>query len=321
MTNYPTIYPTITDLGGEITQVRRFINLNDKGWSAFNPSIMLSNEGEYWLAVRSSNYALLTSGSMVLTAENKIRNKLYLVRLDPDTWQFDESTLKEVDIKGLRAGIVRNIEDPRLFWDGQNYCISATFLEIDCPSPRMCKVTLKSLESAEAIKLEIYPSFTGKMEKNWMPIHRVGSQKDAEVDFIYKSDFVFSSGKITPVPAPKVARYFRGGTQVIPVGDGTSIALTHELYYRKLPILNQTNFAPYQSFRHYTHNFVLFNSNFEIVKVSKSFVFAKEGIEFASGIAEHNKNYVISFARSDLASFVVTIDKKIALSLLEDAYV
>lgn len=314
-------YPTITDLGGEITQVRRFIDPNNKGWSAFNPSIMRSNEGEYWLAVRSSNYAILTSGSPVLTVENKIRNKLYLVRLDQDTWQFDESTLKEVDISGLRSGIVRNIEDPRLFWDGQNYCISATFLERDCPSPRVCKVTLKSLESAEAIKLEIYPSFTGKMEKNWMPIHRVGSQKDSKVDFIYKSDFVFSSGEFLPIPAPKVANQFRGGTQVIPVGDGTSICLIHELYYKTYPIMNQITFAPYQSFRHYTHRFVLFNNDFEIVKVSKSFVFAKEGIEFAAGIAEHSDNYVISFARSDLASFVVTINKKTALELLEDAYV
>lgn len=298
--------------------MRKSPYLDQPEWSAFNPSIMLSNEDEYWMAFRSSNYVLLTTGSPALTAEKKIRNEMYLVRLNPDTWEFDESTLKKVDIRGLKPTVVRNIEDPRMFWDGQNYCISATFLEIDCPSARMCKVTLESLESAKPINIEIYRSASGKIEKNWMPIHKVSHQSDATVEFIHKSDQLFLNNTFLPIPAPAVSRPFRGGSQVIPIDEESSISIIHELYYKKAPIMNPSTFAPYQSFRHYTHRFVKYNKNYEITHVSPKFVFIKEGIEFASGITEKQSTYVISFGRSDRASFIATIDKKIVFSMLEE---
>lgn len=311
-------YPTFEDLGGKITQIRRYADNSDTNWSAFNCSVLKTNENEYWMAFRSSNYKILTTGSPTLTTESKIRNKLFLVKLIPETWQFDETTLKEINLHNIKSGIKRNIEDARLFWDGNNYCLSATFLEIDCPTARVCKVTLESLETAKPIKIEIYRSFTGAVEKNWMPIHKVSHQKDSKTDFIYKSDFLYSDGEFLPIEAPKTTRQFRGGSQVIPLEDGTSISVIHELYYKIYPYMNPATFAHYQSIRHYTHRFIRYDKNHQILQMSKKFIFIEEGIEFAAGIAEYQNSFIVSFGRSDIASYMATIDKNIVFELLED---
>jgi hypothetical protein len=311
-------YPTFESLGGSTALIRLTVLPEDKNWTAFNPSIMLSNEGEYWMAVRSSNYVLLTNGSPVLTTEHKIRNKMFLVRLKEGTWEFDEDTLKEIDIKPLRFGVKRNIEDPRLFWDGKNYCISATFLEVDSPTPRICKVTLDSLENAKPIHFEMYPSSTGNMEKNWMPIHKISHQANSTVDFIHSPSLLFTiPDEFKLIEAPKVSKPFRGGTQVLPTESG-GIGVIHELYYIRQPVMNPVTFAPIQSHRCYTHRFVSYDKDFKIDKVSPRFVFVSQGIEFASGITEHDGNYVISFGRADRATFMATINKQLVFDMLED---
>jgi hypothetical protein len=311
-------YPTFTDIGGETTLIRRYLDPSNPAWSAFNCSVLKSNEGEYWLAFRSSNYQLRTDGNTILTAESKIRNEMYLVRLIPETWQFDEPTLRKVDITRLRSGVTRNIEDPRLFWDGTNYCISATFLERDVPVARLCKVTLKSLEDPEALDLEVYPSRANTIEKNWMPKIRVENDPSEPIDFLYRSGVVFVDGEFIDIPTHPSTLQYRGGTQLLPLEDGTSIGLIHHLYYLSYPIFNPTTFASKQSMRQYTHRFVLYNQKHEIIKVSKKFLFLSEGIEFAAGIAEHNDNFIVSFGRSDIASYMATINKQKVFDMLED---
>lgn len=304
-------YPTITELGGDVCLIRRNVDPSDRAWSAFNSSIMLSNEGEYWLAFRSSNYVIMSNGTPSLTTGQKIRNKLYLVRLNQKDWSFDEETLKEVDISRLRDDIKRNVEDPRLFWDGQNYCISATFLELTVPVARVCKITLESLESAKAHSVEIFPSPKGTIEKNWMPI--MGTQS-----FIYKPDTLIKNGQIENISAPKISRLFRGGSQIIPFDEKSSIGVIHELYYKIHPMMNPSTFAPYQSIRHYTHRFVKYNKNYEITHISPKFVFVDNGIEFAAGLTEKEGKYVVSLGRSDIATFLATIDKEKVIDLLEE---
>ena len=303
-------YPKITEFGATNYLVRKTITKEQKAWSAFNPSIMLSNEGEYWMAVRSSNYVLMTNGHASLTTEQKIRNKVYLVRLDPETWQFDESTLKEIDVKKLRPDIIRNIEDPRLFWDGESYCITATFLEKTVPIARLCKIRLESLESANPLDIEIYPSPTGKVEKNWMPI--VGTK-----NFIYKSDSVIEDGVLKEVKAPEVSKLFRGGSQIIRLDNKSSLGIIHQLHYKIYGAMSPSTFGALQSIRQYTHRFVKYNNDYEITHVSEKFLFLEDGIEFAAGLTEYKDQYVISLGRSDRYSFITTIDKQKVLDMLE----
>lgn len=315
-------FPTIAEFGGEAKFIRRYLNDKEQEWSIFNPSVMLSNEGEYWLAFRSSNYVIMSNGQPIATVEAKIRNRLFICRLK-DNWDLDESTLTEIDIRKTRPTARRGIEDPRLFWDGSNYCISTTYLEIDYPIARVSKMSLKSLENPESVHFEILPSPRGQIEKNWMPIHKIEEASGSDTDFIYNGYSVIKDKEWILVDEPRNETIkFRGGTQLLPLGDGTSICLIHQTYFRISPLsMNSATFAPIQSMRQYTHRFVRYDSDYKIISYSDQFVFVKEGIEFASGIAPTDNGYVISFGRSDVAYYIATINREDALKTLRNTVV
>jgi hypothetical protein len=315
-------FPTIADFGGEVKFIRRYLNDKEQEWSVFNPSVMLSNEGEYWLAFRSSNYVIMSNGQPIATVEAKIRNRLFLCRLKED-WDLEESTLTEIDIRKVRSTARRGLEDPRLFWDGSNYCISTTYLEIDYQVARISKMALKSLEDPESVNFEILPSPRGQIEKNWMPIHKINEASDSDTDFIYNGYSVIKDKEWVLVDEPRSKTIkFRGGTQLLPLGDGTSICLIHQTYFRISPnSMNSVTFAPIQSMRQYTHRFVRYDSNYKIISYSDQFLFVKEGIEFASGIAPTDNGYVISFGRSDVAYYIATISREDALKTLRNTVV
>ena len=299
----------ISDFGGEVRFIRRYLSDEEKAWSVFNPSIMLSNEEEYWLAFRSSNYILISDERPALTAESKIRNRMFIARLNPD-WDLEETTLKEIDIKTIRPEAKRGIEDPRLFWDGNGYCISSTYVELDQPVPRISTAKLKSLEDPEVTLFDIKYSPMNQIEKNWMPIHKTQHQSKTSVEFIYDSNSVIDSGihRVTEDFDEDTSK-FRGGTQLIPLGDGTSICLIHQTYYYRLPGTDPTTFSPRRTSRKYKHRFVQYDKNYRIIAYSDPFVFVDEGIEFAAGIAPYKDGFVISFGRSDVSYYIATISK------------
>ena len=305
------MYQTISDLGGETHLIRRYATPPNKSWSAFNPSVMLSNDGEYWLAFRASNYIFSDTRITVrLTAGQKVRNKMFLVRLKED-WSFDEETMKEITVNNIKEDVVRGLEDPRLYWDGISYCISSTYLEKDNPIARISKIRIKSLDDPEVLSIDIYPSPNNQIEKNWMPV------QDTE-SFIYDYCSVITNGEVVKHNVNDKYESFRGGTQVIPLGDGTSIGLIHEVYSVVVRGVNPTTFSSTTNVRNYNHRFVRYNKDLKPIQCSDNFIFVKEGIEFASGIAPTKDGFVISFGRSDLASYVATISKDNLLATLKD---
>ena len=272
---------------------------------------MLSNEGEYWIAFRASNYIFSDTRITVrLTAGHRVRNKMFIVRLNDD-WSFDEDTLKEVTVDNIRQDIIRGLEDPRLFWDGTSYCISATYLEKDSPIARISKIRIKSLENPEVFSMEVYPSPNNQVEKNWMPV------QDTE-SFIYDYCSVLTNGEMVKHEINEKYKEFRGGTQVIPLGDGTSICLIHEIYTTIVHGVNPVTFSSTTKIRNYSHRFVRYDKDLKPIQCSDSFLFVRQGIEFASGIAPTKDGFVISLGRSDLASYVATISKDNILKTLKD---
>lgn len=286
--------------------VRRNAVQGDTNWSSFNPSIMQALNGEYWMAFRSSNYKFTTDGGVVLTTENRVRNRTFIGRVNPETWLLDESTVKELDFSGLRF-FARGPEDPRLYWDGKHYCLSMTILEMDIPVARICVVTLKSLEDPQPIDFKILPEMErDRVEKNWMPVHKTGRLAKSKVDFVYSPNTLVSKGQFVSVD--NEVPDFRGGSQIIPLGDGTSIAIVHEVYdkYITLPFSMRT-FAGTRQMRHYVHRFIRMDEDFRIIKYSEPFTFFGEGIEFAAGIAPTESGFVISYGRFDVACYMATI--------------
>lgn len=312
-------FKTFEELGGKLFFQRRYAELDNKQWSAFNSSVMLSNEGEYWLAFRSSNYVFVKNEEyfFLTNDDNKVTNKLFLVKLNKKTWQFEEDTLKQIDTKSFRSSITRDVEDPRLFWDGNNYCISATYLEKDCQVAKICKITLESLENPNIKSLVVLDSYDSKVtEKNWMPIHKT---KKSKIDFIHSSGVVFFDNKFIKINYHPKTKSFRGSSQVLPLEDNTYLALIHEAEHYYVKRFNQITMSNRVRVLMYSHRFILMNKDFEIVKCSDKFIFSsKEGFDFASGIAPSDNGYVISLGRSDCATYIATISKDNLLATLKD---
>lgn len=311
-------FPTISELGGKVIFQKRYVNSDDKIWSSFNSSVMLSNEGEYWLAFRSSNYYFVQEHDFLCfddpTHNTKVLNKLFLVKLNKDTWQFEEETLKQINTKVVAPYIKRDVEDPRLFWDGSSYCISATILEEGFKTAKVCKIVLESLENPKVNSLEVINPLDEIIpEKNWMPVNNSN-------DFIHSSNVLFSKNKFTRLNSEHpVTKSFRGGSQVIPFDDKTNIAVIHEPEH-----FYENRFHPYTMKNEvkvlkYSHRFVLMDDKYNIIKVSDKFVLTdKQGFDFVAGMAPTDNGYVISFGRSDVACYVATISKENIEKTLKD---
>lgn len=311
---------SFSHLGGEVSHLRKYAVKGSSLWSCFNPSIQRDSNGDYWVAFRSSNYYFMHDRSVGLTFGSRVKNRLFLGKLNPITMLFEESTLKEIDTSRLNLEIKRGLEDPRLFFNGKHWSISCTVLEPEVPIAKIAVIQLKSLDDPEITSFEVLPSpDSSRIEKNWMPIHKTGKLAKSKIDFIYDSSTVISKGEFKPVTLKQGTEKFRGGSQVISIGDGTNLAIIHETQDDIKEVFSSNTFSKAKrNFRTYNHRFVRYNEDMEIIQISEPFYFIEKGIEFAAGLSQTNDGFAISFAIRDAESYIATIDLGHALLALRD---
>jgi hypothetical protein len=101
----------------------------------------------------------------------------------------------------------------------------------------------------------------------------------------------------------------RGGSQVIPYKDGyLSILHKTDLYKSEQGRKNAT----------YRHQFVVWNKDFQIVKVSKLFTFMNMKIEFCCGMAEYKNDYLITFGAQDNAGYILKVSKDLVDNFINE---
>jgi len=148
-------------------------------------------------------------------------------------------------------------------------------------------------------------------EKNWMPIldmpyHFVKWVNPTEVVKYNPVDktttsIVLKTDKIEDIRDP------RGGSQVILYKD-YRIAITHDV--------NLFNNIQGQKDGIYRHQFITWDKDWNIIKVSKPFSFMDGQIEFACGMCLYKEDLLISFGFQDNASFLLQIPAKMIDDLL-----
>jgi serine/threonine protein kinase len=141
--------------------------------------------------------------------------------------------------------------------------------------------------------------------KNWMPIldmpyHYVKWTNGTEIvkydietnttETVIKKDWI-DLGTID----------LRGGSQIIPLGDNYRFCLTHETYLTKSDAGRKDGV--------YRHRFVVWDKDWNIVKVSRQFSFMNAEIEFAVGMVEYKGDYLITFGYQDNAAYLVRVPK------------
>jgi len=128
-------YPTIHQIGGVVTDVRRLVDPTNKNWGATNPSIGYHAKKGFVLAIRSSNYVIMGNGSYTVTEGSTIKSHVWFAELDDE---LKCKNLRKIDVSGLGIDLDRGLEDPKLFWrDGAWHFTCVTMEQGHTPVARM----------------------------------------------------------------------------------------------------------------------------------------------------------------------------------------
>ncbi len=295
------------------------------GTGVMNPSVFCEKE-KIFVNVRHSGYTVyhselnkyeLKSGPLDYLAEEsdypKVKTTNYLFELDQNLNVLSKSVVDTslLDIPPLWK--FAGLEDARpIRWEGKFYLTGCRRDTTSNGVGRMelSEIIFENSQIKEISRIRI-PS-TGKndtfCEKNWMPIlvkpyHYVKWTNPTEVvkciiDVPYDIKVEVVSSKQLFSDNNKM----RGGSQVIPYKDGY-LCLVHNSFYELFPSGRQNN--------NYTHKFVYWDKDWNILKISKDFKFMNNKIEFCCGMSKYKENYLISFGVQDNSSYILRVPEKI----------
>ena len=303
---------TFKELGGTTKQVRRLVDKDIKTWSAFNPSIGISDKGDLAIAIRSSNYVILEHGELSITTSGAIKNQVWFSELND---QFEFKNLRKLDFSAASIKVERGVEDPKLLWRDGKWIFTGVFLERDSPVARNC-VCYPDKKMTKVEKIELLPGIdAGRPEKNWMTSYK----KPENFDYIYDANAVVVGDKVIhTLRDNKKLNALRGNAHLVPYDNGTYLGLMHQLKIKRFDKVSQTTFGVMSNVhKFYTHVFMRFDENGKAIEISDHFKFDGDGIEFAAGLIEYETDYVISYGREDITSHIATIPQKKVRQLLK----
>jgi hypothetical protein len=292
-----------------------------KGPALTNPSIYNDN-GKLLLNLRNINYTLYHSekkkfqhhwGPLVyIHPENDqhLRTWNYMCEVDDnmrikrynkiDTTKFPDKELWE--FVGLEdARIVR--------WDEKLYICGVRRDLDEIGTGRMelseIEITESGVKEVKQYRIPAPGNDDSYCEKNWMPIldmpfHFVKWTNGTE---IVKYDI--STGKTEQVLVTQWRDLgcidLRGGSQIIRMNDQYRFALNHETYLFKSEQGRKDGT--------YRHRFVIWDNDWNIVKVSKQFAFLNAEVEFAVGMCKYKDDYLMTFGFQDNAAYLLRLSQ------------
>ena len=293
-----------------------------KGTGLFNPSVYLDGDN-LLLNLRHCQYTIYHAeknifeheyGPLVyLNPENDITltTTNYLCKindnLEIDSFMKVDTSL--LDVKPIWEFV--GLEDCRVVrWDNKLYLSG---VRRDTTPNGVGRMELSEIQISNQVTKEISRfripapgSDNTYCEKNWMPItdmpyHYVkwcNPTEVVKVDPVNKTctTVYLDETKYTPLPYD-----FRGGSQVIPFGE-YRIALVHtvNLFKSEAGRKNAT----------YRHCFIVWDKDWNIVKITEQFDFMGAEIEFCAGMTEYKGDIIVSFGFQDNAAYLLKIPRK-----------
>jgi FkbM family methyltransferase len=298
-----------------------------KGLGLMNPSILV--EGEKILVnIRKVNYTLYHSENEQLFAnrwgplaylnpENDIKLKTinFFCTLDEnlntkDIYQVDTSSLDSPnplwDFHGLEdARIVR--------WNKKLYMSGVRRDTTPNGEGRteLSEIKLIDGKVVELSRTRIQPPAPSYCEKNWMPIldmpfHYVKWTNPTEVVKVDLKNKTSADVFVQPWSALNLPD-FRGGSQVIPWGK-YRVCIVHQVHL--------FNNAQGQKDAVYEHRFIVWDQDWELLRISEPFSFMTGQVEFCCGLAIYKNDFLVTFGFQDNAAFVLRIPEKMIPDLI-----
>lgn len=243
---------------------------------------------EHDMHLRTWNWYLELDDDLNITRYNKV-----------DTSKFDTYE-PQWDFVGL--------EDARIFrWDKKLYIsgVRRDTTKIGQGRMELSEIQVGKDFVKEISRVRIEPPKESYCEKNWMPVmdkpfHYVKWSNPTEV---VKADPIKGTCEtIYLTERAPIAADFRGGSQVIRF-RGLYIACVHEVSLFKSEVGRKDGL--------YRHRFLIWDDNFNLVKMSPIFAFMDAHVEFATGMVERGNDMLITFGFQDNAAYVLRMKSDI----------
>ncbi len=281
----------------------------EPNWTAMNPSVTV-HEDILYAVIRTVNYNLENGRYFIagnplgpLNDDNPIRTRNFLTCL-----RDDFSILSAGEIlppSNMPAPLFKPVlgfEDMRLFsWKDQLWT-SSTVREMNAGG--VCEQVLAPLQCESGEQWFVDDNWKRMLrmpqeyEKNWAPV-----STPLGISFMYRPGEVVNTDGETAIkhePEQDI-RHFSGGSQLIEFREGW------------LAIIHEARFLPGTQNRYYSHRFIMYGSAFDVLRISKPFVFNDKVIEFCAGMCwhpVHSDRIVISYGFKDAEARIGTISAK-----------
>jgi len=317
--------------GGKIIPL--LINPKDsKGLGLMNPSILL-DKTKILLNLRNINYTLYhCEGSQLFNNrwgplsylhpehDMHLRTYNFMCELDPESLEIKNYCLTDTstfDVEPLWDFV--GLEDARLVrWEDKLFQCGVRrdttpngvgrmeLSEIIEKDPSTLKEGESKYKEISRSRIEPPNNANSYCEKNWVPVldmpyHFVKWTNPTEVVKVNTTTKMSQTVFLGKSHIPNMPD-FRGGTQVI-TWKNYRMCIVHEvnLFNNKLQQKDAT----------YTHRFVVWDKDWNIVKLSDSFSFMDGEIEFVCGLAIYKKDLLITFGFQDNAAFLLKIPENL----------
>lgn len=307
----------VLDAGGRISPLI-IENLAYRGTGLFNPSVLFDEE-KILVNIRHCQYTIYHAeknifehqyGPLVyLNPENDITltTKNYLCELNSDLRIIKTNIIDttELDVRPLWEFV--GLEDVRLVrWENKLY---ASGVRRDTTTNGVGRMELSEIVDHKEIsrfRIPAPPPDQSYCEKNWMPVvdmpyHYVKWCNPTElvkVDPTSKTCETVFLGTYTQQPYD-----FRGGSQVIPLGENYRIACVH--------LVNLFKSEAGRKNAIYRHCFVVWDKEWNVVRYTEPFNFMGADIEFCAGMTQTTDgDFLLTFGFQDNAAYILRVPNK-----------
>lgn len=187
----------------------------------------------------------------------------------------------------------KGLEDCRLVcWNDKIYLIGT---KVDAASDCVGKIQLSEIsfdgkQFLEISKLPISETSNISVDKNWMPII---DQAYSFIKWSNPTEIINVDIKTKKINSKTYNNYisgytlFKGGSQVIKLYED-NLSLIHETINDK-----------------YYHRFILWDKDWNVIKISKQFSFLNSDVEYACGMALFNDSILISLCIQETSCYIL----------------
>ena len=309
----------VIDTGGDITPLLIPAELTN-GTGLMNPSIMVK-DGKITVIIRHVNYTFYHSEKKLfqhpygpltyIHPENDVRLRTWnwYCEIGNDFkvskyYKVDTSTFDVYEPLWEFVGL----EDARIIeWDNKLYLSGVRRDTTTNGVGRMelseIQVNKDSVKEISRVRIEPPNDPNSYCEKNWMPVidkpfHYV---KWANPTELVKVDPIKGTSQTVHLSNTiNIPRDLRGGSQIVPYKDGY-FAITHEVDLFKSEEGRKDAV--------YYHRFIIWDKDFNILKITPEFHFMDADVEFCIGMTEYKNEYLITFGFQDNAAYLLRAPK------------